>query len=357
MPTPRPRLLLLLAGALACGSSDLALPTDVPPARIEMVQGDDQRGPPGTALPDPLIVRVTDSTGSPLAGQAVTWTVNGGGGAIDPVTEASNAEGLVFAQWILGPEPGLNVVEAEVAGADAVTFTATAGAPGGEGNGGGVAAHLAAVDGDDQTARAGAAVPVRPAVRVTDSAGDPVPGVLVTFAVTAGGGSVEGATQTTNDGGIATVGRWTLGSEPGSNALEARAGAIEGSPVVFTAQATAAEPEPRVNRLIYRFPPPDFVKKHESFPVKVALVNAAGDVVPLDGILIYLGLFPEGSASPTNQAIEGSRFESTVAGIATFEIAVGRNGRYRLRALTDDLPELGPHGPEPWLYSKLFEVK
>ena len=28
----------------------------------------------------------------------------------------------------------------------------------------------------------------------------------------------------------------------------------------------------------------------------------------------------------------------------------------RLRALTDDLPELGPHGPEPYLYSDFFEI-
>ena len=77
----------------------------------------------------------------------------------------------------------------------------------------------------------------------------------------------------------------------------------------------------------------------------------------LDGILIYIALFPEGSENPTNQFIEGSRFASTVDGLATFEIVVTRKGKYRLRALTDDLPELGPHGPEPWLYSYVFEVR
>jgi hypothetical protein len=46
-----------------------------------------------------------------------------------------------------------------------------------------------------------------------------------------------------------------------------------------------------------------------------------------------------------------------VDGLATFELSITENGKYRLRALTDDLPELGPHGPEPWLYSYVFEVK
>ena len=51
-----------------------------------MVQGDEQVGRPGAPLDDPLIVRVTDAEGTPVTGQSVTWSVNAGGGAIDPVT-------------------------------------------------------------------------------------------------------------------------------------------------------------------------------------------------------------------------------------------------------------------------------
>jgi hypothetical protein len=249
------------------------------------------------------------------------------------------------------------VVEAQVAGSDAVTFTARAEISGGgddEGTDTGPA-HLAPVEGNGQSAEAGSPVAVRPAVLATDSAGEPVRGVAVTFVVTAGGGSVKGAAQTTGSDGIARVDRWTLGAEPGANTLEARSGSLQGSPVIFTAQATAASPQ--VDRLVYRFPPPRRVKAGQPFAVKVALVDADGDVVALDRILIYLGLFPEGSETPTNQSIDGSRFESTVDGLATFELAVTKKGKYRLRALTDDLPELGPHGPEPWLYSYVFEVE
>lgn len=350
----RLRLLLPLAVA-ACGGNDLSLPSEAPSAQIAMVQGDEQVGRVGAPLGDPLIVRVTDLDGTPLAGQPVSWTVDGGGGAVDPVSASSNGEGLAFAQWILGPDPGPNVVEARIA-ADTVIFSATArsdGGGGGDGDGG--AARIVAIQGDGQTAETGTPVAVAPAVRVTDSADNPAAGVAVDFVVTMGDGSVVGASQTTGTDGVAQVGRWTLGDEPGENVLEARAGSLEGSPVVFTAQATGSEPQ--VNRLVYRFPPPQHAKLNQPFAVKVALVDADGNVVPLDGILIYLGLFPEGSASPNNQLVDGSRFESTVDGLATFEMSITKEGKYRLRALTDDLPELGPHGPEPWLFSYVFDVK
>jgi hypothetical protein len=79
--------------------------------------------------------------------------------------------------------------------------------------------------------------------------------------------------------------------------------------------------------------------------------------VPLSGIFIYLGLFKEGQDTPSNDLVGGEQFENTRDGVAVFDISIERAGRYRLRALTDDLPELGPHGPEPWLYSEVFEIE
>lgn len=101
--------------------------------------------------------------------------------------------------------------------------------------------ELAAAAGDGQTSPAGAQVPVKPSVRVVDAGGNPVAGVRVSFTVTAGGGSVSGATRTTGADGRATVGGWTLGPSTGTNVLEAVATGtgISGNPVAFTATATA----------------------------------------------------------------------------------------------------------------------
>jgi len=65
--------------------------------------------------------------------------------------------------------------------------------------------------------------------------------------------------------------------------------------------------------------------------------GADGDVVPLSGIVIYVALFEEDEDSPSNALLTGERFESTEDGVAEFDLAVEREGRYRLRALTDDL--------------------
>src|SRR5205814_2210704 len=98
---------------------------------------------------------------------------------------------------------------------------------------------IAASAGAQQTAAVNTAVATRPAVIVKDRFGNAVAGVAVTFAPALGGGSVTGATPTTNASGIATVGSWTLGKAATANTLTATSTGLNGSPVTFTATATA----------------------------------------------------------------------------------------------------------------------
>ena len=102
----------------------------------------------------------------------------------------------------------------------------------------GTAAKVAMVRGDAQTAAAGAVVATPPAAKVTDASGAPVAGVPVTFAVTAGGGSVNPATPVSTDAtGVAAATSWTLGAVPGPNTLTATipGTGMTGNPVTFTA--------------------------------------------------------------------------------------------------------------------------
>lgn len=89
--------------------------------------------------------------------------------------------------------------------------------------------------GDSQTAETGSGVASAPAVRVLDGSGIGVAGVRVQFAVISGGGSIENSTLTTNTGGVASAGTWTLGIA-GPQTLRATANGV-GS-VDFTATAT-----------------------------------------------------------------------------------------------------------------------
>lgn len=97
---------------------------------------------------------------------------------------------------------------------------------------------MAIYAGDGQSAAAGSPVPVSPAVRITDAAGIPVNGVAVTFSVRSGGGAIAGEVATTNSLGIATLARWTLGDGGGNSLFATRTG-LNGSPLIFTAIATA----------------------------------------------------------------------------------------------------------------------
>jgi hypothetical protein len=80
----------------------------------------------------------------------------------------------------------------------------------------------------------GTAVAEVPSVIVRDASNNPLSGVSVTFAVTAGGGSITGGHAVSNASGVATVGSWTLGTAGGTNTLTATTGGL--APITFTAQ-------------------------------------------------------------------------------------------------------------------------
>ena len=97
-----------------------------PASDLLLVSGDEQSAEPGDDLPAPLVVRVVDAEGNPVAAAAVSWVVGAGGGIVSPGTAQTDSEGLATARLTLGETAGLNTVNAVVSGLDAVTFTASA---------------------------------------------------------------------------------------------------------------------------------------------------------------------------------------------------------------------------------------
>ena len=84
-----------------------------------------------------------------------------------------------------------------------------------------------------------------PSVIIRDFGGVAAAGVPVTFRVTAGGGTISGGgrsgtsiTVNTDEGGIASLDSWTLGTTPGVNTVSATAG-VSGSPVTFFVTTTS----------------------------------------------------------------------------------------------------------------------
>jgi hypothetical protein len=218
----------------ACSDDNLTLPSEGAPSRIEIVSGNGQQAPVSSAL-EPLIVKVSDSQGRPVAGVTVDFVLeDGGGGSVDPASDLTDAEGHASTTITLGPQVGPLSGQAQVqqdGGSTPIAVEFTANAVPADAN------ILTLVFGDNQSAPVGTELPDSLVVAVTDGFGNPVSGVTVTWEAQ-GGGTVSEASTVTGDNGQTFVTR-TLGPTAGDQQTVATAGPLVGSPVTFTHHATA----------------------------------------------------------------------------------------------------------------------
>jgi len=202
--------------------------TSGPAAGLARVSGDGQQATYDSTLPQPLVVQVTDASGAPASGVAVTWAALGGG-RFSSVSMTTDELGQASATATLGPSPGRYTFEASVDGlaGSPVSFSgfATAGAP----------SAIEPESGDGQVGAVGASLSRPLVVKVTDSKGYAVTSFAVQW--TSDGGAVP-MDSSTDDAGHSSV-TATLGPAPGTITFQATAGGLSGSPVVFTAAALA----------------------------------------------------------------------------------------------------------------------
>ena len=201
------------------------------PVTMTVQAGDSEIAHAGTAVAVSPGVQLHDAFNNPVSGVIVSFDVTAGGGFVANPVDTTDASGSASDAWTLG-SAGTNTLQASVSlggvTGNPLTFTATALA-------GGTPTQAVVASGDGQTGLIGYALNFPAAVRVLDSANGPVSGVAVTFAVTGGGGSVTGASTTTDVFGVATAGSWTV--QAGANTLSGTAtgAGITGNPVSFTA--------------------------------------------------------------------------------------------------------------------------
>lgn len=224
--------IVIAAALIACGGSDLVLPSETRPGDLTLIDGNNQSAPAGAELAKPLIVKVLDRRGQALPDQQVAFSLadEAPGALIDPDTAETREDGTAEARWVLGNTSGTQTAVARVVGVDGleVRFNALVGAGG--------ATRIERVSGDDQTAPVGTALELPLVVRVTDGFGNPVGGTEVEWM--AERGSVDPASTTTGPDGLAAT-SWTLGSSTGSQSASASSPGLEGSLVTFSATASA----------------------------------------------------------------------------------------------------------------------
>jgi hypothetical protein len=206
-----------------------------PPASLVSVSGNGQTGTIGQALASPFVVMVADAAGNPVSGVSVTFSVTAGGGSLTVTTGLSDSQGLVASTLTLGSVVGTSTVTATSGTLTGSPVTFTAAGVAGSGN----PTNLVLVSGNGQSGSPSQPLANPFTAKVTDAGGNPVSGVTVTFAVTAGGGSLNPATVQTNTQGVAST-TLTLGAAAGTNTVTAASGSLAGSPITFTATAVSA---------------------------------------------------------------------------------------------------------------------
>ena len=178
---------------------------------VTVLSGGSQSGTVGAALAAPVVLQVNDQNGKALAGVAVTLTVGANAGSVPSTVLTTDANGQVSTSWTLGTVAATDTLAAQVGALPVVDVVATA-APG-------AAASVVVMDGDGQTAAAGASLSAALTVKVVDQYGNGVPNVTVTFADDANG-ALAASTVTTDASGIATD-ALTLGPNAGPDDVTA----------------------------------------------------------------------------------------------------------------------------------------
>jgi len=94
------------------------------PNKLAIVSGDGQTGYAGAVL-GPVVLKLTDGGGLPLAGEKVAFTAPAGG-AVTPTSATTSTSGLVTVTPTLGPAVGAQGFTAQASSAPPATISATA---------------------------------------------------------------------------------------------------------------------------------------------------------------------------------------------------------------------------------------
>jgi len=237
------------AGNVGTAEITVTLLADAP-EMLQELSGNGQSARAGEALGEPLAVRLVDRRGNPVPGRPVTFLVSRGDGVVGAfpdeartVSVPTDDSGIARVTFKLGQRVGggNHQVTANVTGVPtSVVFCASAeGLP---------PRRIVVEMGGNQMGAVGTNLPIPLLALVTDTLGNPAPGVPVTFEVVQGGGALGGAPTvvkaTDTEGRASAV--LTLGPAEGisNNIVNASFAGLTESPATFVASALVTAPEP-----------------------------------------------------------------------------------------------------------------
>ena len=209
--------------------------------RIQIVSGNQQSGQIASLLPQPLVVRATDTNGNPCASKKVIFKVIQNDGLVTSAAATahslivtSDVSGLAQVSFTLGTHAGVgnNQVSAGIVGFQGEAMFCASGSNS-------TPSLLVLDTGNNQVGVVGQPLAKPLGVAVVDTGFNRLPNVSVTFTVTAGGGSIEGQTHVTvtSDSNGRAVALLTLGQDAGNdnNQVQVNFPNNSGLPVTFVA--------------------------------------------------------------------------------------------------------------------------
>ena len=284
-------------------------PPEPEPTVFFRVLGDNQSGVVGEVLVKPFVVRTQDRGGDPLEGMRVVFTVLTGGGSLSAEIAWTDANGRAESTLTLGSEPGTNTVQVVAHGTSRVIIfraEATLLPP--------PPTTLSIISGDNQTGLTGEPLTNPFVVEVRDENGNPLEGVTVIFAVSAGGGTLSAGAVTTDANGRAGS-TLTLGGDPGTVTVEASVEGISQSEI-FNAEASLPPPTPTAPSIISSENQEGLTGEPLVDPLVVEVHDQYGD--PLEGVTVtFTVIAGDGMLSATTVTTDPSGQAETTLTLGT----------------------------------------
>jgi hypothetical protein len=204
----------------------LEMATTGGPASLSISSGNSQKAPVTTQLPLPVKVRVKDGSGNGVSGIKVRFSDGGANGTLSSPTATTDASGYASTNYTTGTKSGVVSITASVSGLPSLTLKETVLA--------GPAVGLSLYSGNNQTVKAGKALPKLLQVIASDKYSNPVPAISVTYSDGGAGGSFSPNPAATNPKGIAGT-RYTTPTKTGTVTVTASATGL--ASVIFTITA------------------------------------------------------------------------------------------------------------------------
>ncbi len=210
--------------ATGLAGSPLTITIATAATTLALVSGNSQIGSPGTLLPQPIVVKVTDAFGTGVSGHNVTFAVTSGGGSVGTPNAVTDATGSASSTWTLGTS-GVQSVSVTATGLAGSPLTITTGAAG----------TASRVTFTVQPANAAAGAAIAPAVQV--AAEDPFGTVVTTFTgpiaialgTNPGAATLSGTLSVNAVAGVATFADLKLNRPASGYTLAASATSLNGA--------------------------------------------------------------------------------------------------------------------------------